>query len=1730
MDRRMGKKLLASLLAVVLAVSMMPSAAAFAETATSPDQSQPESSEVSSGGVGSADGEDFSAEGADESASEAASDADQAADATEPLSDEDLATAAVSVLSTLENTAEDEETETFKVNDYATFLADFKVLEGYANTYAREHAGEDAVELVINFIRTGVKRYLDGNWKMLAGEEKTAFVTYVAEQDTANGTSASDLRSLGNFQIPNGDTVDLGHMFGCMNITYYIGKTNPTAALANADLSGWGGDVCDLMDYAKQHGVTSGTVDEMADYIRTNYLGENDPSPNVHEFSWTDVYGDLDAYYVMANVSEGKSISTIMENYFTASLTSKIRADFFVKNRFKGSSSQSDLRTAVLNAYSSNDVIGHLEASRNLASEMNLRTACCYAFADYLHELTGDITDRPSNSYYSVFSSTSSTLAPGVTQVTRQATTKDNKQIVYYMVTADTTRSDVSVYANYKDNVGTAWGMQRVSDQMAAAKERHSNPDDSNYIANYTPVAGVNADFYNMTTGAPSGALVMEGTEYHGVGSENFFGVLKDGTPIIGGSAEWNENKDQIQEAVGASVLLVKDGKSVVGDSGDYYNSRASRTCVGITADNRIVLMVLDGRQEPVSAGGSAQEIAQIMLEAGCVRAVNLDGGGSTTLVTKAEGTDSLAVANRPSDGYERSVSSSLMVVSTARPSDEFDHAIVSADYDYLTVGAALNISASGVSVSGGAASLPEDAVLRVSDESVGSVADGVFTAAATGDVDVQLVSGGTVLGSKTLHVVVPDGISFSKDTIDAVYGVSVTLPVVVTYNGNAVAATTSDVLCGFVVNGQAQLTSDAGTINGFEFTGNESSGIRSVMVGAALMKNGQPDISSAATMTIYLYKADEAIFDFDDATGGDRTLAWKREVSNATPEDGNKDLYRIDDPAKEAVTLYTFAVDMKQIPIPEKIKPMVALLPGGDNANATAWDFLLQLAERVSVLTEVKVEMQIDPNFDVDYSELKVVNEYFKLSKTEFDENGNTLTLYCNWLDQTQALDPATANSNCIMSGIKLTPKSGAAWSDGRLPVENTGKVSYDIYLRSNAVYNIASNEENQEKYGIYPYESSEILYNGSPEKGAHFANEFASFEDSYTLDKSIKNGWVLETDGNRYFYVNNVPKTGIQKLPDYDGGETELYYDMGDNGACKGPLSGLFEMSGDLYFAKNGVLQSGWQAVPQADGTVNNYFFNTWSYKALDGQQKIGGYNYTFTNHVLTRGDLINRSDGNYWYMWAGSWTSQQWKTIDGKQYYFQSSYNAAKGIYGFNIAGKNVYYLFSDEGVWLEDLSGLYDIDDKTYWVENGIVNTYAGLVKYKGFYYYFKYDNIGTAVKNGIYWVDKTNDLLPVGSYKFDAQGKMIDAPVAVKWLNYDGSLLKVTAVKSGETPQYTGSNPTKPEDSRYTYEFSGWSPDVTSATDDVEYAAQFKKIGKNGLCVEDDGTYWIKDGVNVEFPGLVQVKDADGHNLYYYFGEDGKAVKGTDSWVEKTNGLLPQWGYVFDGNGAIAHDGAFQSGIQRDASDGKLYCYVDGIKVHRGMFEIDGDYYYARSSGQLVAGYSYYCERVNGLLPVGTYQFDADGRMVRPDVSKNGIVEEDGSLWYYVGGERSYAGLVQIDGRYYYVKTSGEVVRGKSYWITKTNGLLPEKSYAFADDGHIVFPDTSKSGIYPEDGSLYYYRDGARFYAGLVQIDGSYYYVRGTGEVVHGRSYWTTKTNGLLPEKSYAFADDGKMVL
>ena len=174
---------------------------------------------------------------------------------------------------------------------------------------------------------------------------------------------------------------------------------------------------------------------------------------------------------------------------------------------------------------------------------------------------------------------------------------------------------------------------------------------------------------------------------------------------------------------------------------------------------------------------------------------------------------------------------------------------------------------------------------------------------------------------------------------------------------------------------------------------------------------------------------------------------------------------------------------------------------------------------------------------------------------------------------------------------------------------------------------------------------------------------------------------------------------------------------------------------------------------------------------------------------------------------------------------------------------------------------------------------------------------------------------------------------------------------------------------------------------------------------------------------------------------------------------------------------------------------------------------------------------YAISKTNGRLPSGTYTFGSDGKLVREDATLNGIVKENATTWYYyVKGVKTYAGLIQIDGDYYYVNSSFQVIHDRSYFISKTNGLKTQGTYEFAADGKMLTTDEPLNGIVKQDdGTWYYYVDGVKTYAGLIQIDGNYYYVNSAFKVIHGQKYFISKTNGLKPNATYEFDANGKLV-
>jgi len=120
----------------------------------------------------------------------------------------------------------------------------------------------------------------------------------------------------------------------------------------------------------------------------------------------------------------------------------------------------------------------------------------------------------------------------------------------------------------------------------------------------------------------------------------------------------------RIVEAVGGGPTLVRSGSIVAEWAAEDFTAthalrRHPRTAAGIAADGRALLVAVDGRQMR-SIGMTLAELARLMLDLGCRDAVNLDGGGSTTMWVRGE------VVNSPSGGRERPVADALLVTSSA--------------------------------------------------------------------------------------------------------------------------------------------------------------------------------------------------------------------------------------------------------------------------------------------------------------------------------------------------------------------------------------------------------------------------------------------------------------------------------------------------------------------------------------------------------------------------------------------------------------------------------------------------------------------------------------------------------------------------------------------------------------------------------------------------------------------------------------------------------------------------------------------------------------------------------------------------------------------------------------------------------------------------------------------------------------------------------------------------------
>ena len=322
---------------------------------------------------------------------------------------------------------------------------------------------------------------------------------------------------------------------------------------------------------------------------------------------------------------------------------------------------------------------------------------------------------------------------------------------------------------------------------------------------------------------------------------------------------------------------------------------------------------------------------------------------------------------------------------------------------------------------------------------------------------------------------------------------------------------------------------------------------------------------------------------------------------------------------------------------------------------------------------------------------------------------------------------------------------------------------------------------------------------------------------------------------------------------------------------------------------------------------------------------------------------------------------------------------------------------------------------------------------------------------------------------------------------------------------------------------------------------------FAEDGKFQNTLTDMGTYldatrYVENGMIAWHPGMVE---ADGE-YYYFLGDEtigGNILATGDIYVSRDNtdfGAVKSGLYTFGADGKLCkYDGI------TEMEDGTLRYYENArLMLGNGLTKVDENYIYVKSDGTLVVSDSYYVPANSLGIVQGIYEFDASGCLINPaPTDKNGFYYEDGSWFYYVNGVKGYcAGLISTDGiKWYetadaegfensgwvYVKSNGALVCGTTYYVTNVNDHATIVSGDKCVFGADCLMQVAKNGIV--DG-YYYENNKIVCNAGLIQIDGSYYYVRSNGQVVMGRTYWITNTNGLKAAGFYEFGADGKMVV
>lgn len=248
-----------------------------------------------------------------------------------------------------------------------------------------------------------------------------------------------------------------------------------------------------------------------------------------------------------------------------------------------------------------------------------------------------------------IYSDSEIKLTDGIVETTLYYSNLSGKPMHAFILSVDLSNPNISIEPTLA-NGGTTFSYQTVS-EMAGHSDKPK----------HRVIGAINGDYF-LYPPKPWNIVILNNviikdTWYTGAGS--YLAILKDGSLHIGNEQDFDQMKSNIKDAIGGAWMVVKD--HVVPTIGDV--SVEPRTGIGYSDDKMVYFIVVDGRSASYSNGCTLSDLGEMFKAIGSQYAINLDGGGSSTFVTKKLDGTGWEVRNRPSDGKERAVINAWLAI-----------------------------------------------------------------------------------------------------------------------------------------------------------------------------------------------------------------------------------------------------------------------------------------------------------------------------------------------------------------------------------------------------------------------------------------------------------------------------------------------------------------------------------------------------------------------------------------------------------------------------------------------------------------------------------------------------------------------------------------------------------------------------------------------------------------------------------------------------------------------------------------------------------------------------------------------------------------------------------------------------------------------------------------------------------------------------------------------------------